>query len=302
MVSRIQIQKRCRSPRSSFGLRNKCMHRWKGYTRAQTECPASARRSSSAATSSSSAKAIDERKIRAENRGRSAHTGRRAAHRLPVHRKPDTAARQARAGACAPSEIQSAGECRTDGESSRLISRAFFSVMPGISVSRSGSFSRTSRLDAPKRADDLLCRLCADALDRARGKKRENLRLRLRHQPLQKLRFKLRTVARMASPSAGNDEAFADNRHRNRADDGHKLAIFRAQLQNAIAVFRILITARSAPCRESSVLPASVHVLSPSSRNLRKAARASERKDSLCPAQKAPPPAAPVRITRSQTT
>ena len=32
-----------------------------------------------------------------------------------------------------------------------LISRAFFSVMPGISVSRSGSFSSTSRLDAPKR-------------------------------------------------------------------------------------------------------------------------------------------------------
>ena len=100
----------------------------------------------------------------------------------------------------------------------------------------------------------------------------------------------------MVSPSAGNDEAFADNRHRNRADDGHKLAIFRAQLQNAIAVFRILKQhALHRAANHLFFLPR--HVLSPSSK-LRKAARASERKDSLCPAQKAPPPAAPVRITR----
>ena len=81
-----------------------------------------------------------------------------------------------------------------------------------------------------KTRNNLLRRLRADALDRAGGKERKNLRLCLRHEPLEKLRLKLLAVVRMMSPPARNHQALAHDRHWDRPDHSHKLAVLRAEL------------------------------------------------------------------------
>ena len=79
-----------------------------------------------------------------------------------------------------------------DWRQEALSSRApSFSVIPGISVSRSGSFSSTSRLDAPKQETIFSAVFAPMPLTAREDRNEENLRLRLRHEPLEKLRLKL---------------------------------------------------------------------------------------------------------------
>ena len=97
----------------------------------------------------------------------------------------------------------------------------------------------------------------------------------------------------MMAPAACNDQPLAHDRHWDCPDHGHKLAFLRAQLQNAISVFRVLKQdALHRPANHLFFLPR--HRSIPSLQS-RKAAPAYQRANRFCREQRPPPRVFPLR-------
>ena len=83
--------------------------------------------------------------------------------------------------------------------------------------------------------------LGADALDDAAAEIIQNFQTGLRHQPLQKFRLELPSVAGVGAPFARHHQPFAHRGQRDGADHRHILSAAHVHAKDGVAVFVILI-------------------------------------------------------------